>query len=129
MLIKTSDRSSEQELAGALGSRIKELRQRRGLSQRALSQQLCLSKSTVAKYEGGVHAPSLTTLVRLAALLGVTVDSLLGREPRDARLARFLAEVETMEEEPRELVLNLLDLILNAHRVLRERQAAAETPR
>jgi transcriptional regulator with XRE-family HTH domain len=122
-------RSSEQTLAGVLGSRLKELRLRRGLSQRALSQQLGLSKSTVAKYEGGVHAPSLAVLVRLATLLGVSVDSLLRRDRRDPRLARFLVEVELMEEGSRDLVFNLLELILEVYRILGERQTAAEIPR
>jgi transcriptional regulator with XRE-family HTH domain len=122
-------RPSEQKLAAVLGTRLKELRERRGLSQRALSQQLRLSKSTVTKYEGGVHSPSLAVLVRLATVLDVSVDSLLGRERRDPRLARFLVEIEIMEEGSRELVLNLLELILEVHRILAQRETAAEIPR
>jgi transcriptional regulator with XRE-family HTH domain len=122
---KTLD-PSEQELAAVLGSHIKELRERRGLSQRALSQQLRLSKSMVAKYEGGVHMPPITVLVRLAAILGATVDSLLGNAPRDSPLAAHLAEIEAMDETSRELVVNLLGQILEVHRLLHERLRAAE---
>jgi transcriptional regulator with XRE-family HTH domain len=131
MPIKSPNSSSEQELAGVLGSRIKELRERHGLSQRQLSQQLQLSKSMVAKYEGGVHAPPIAVLVRLATLLGVSVDSLLGRDRGDRgdpRLARYFAGIAAMEEGSRELVLNLLDLTLKAYDLLRQHLAAVEMP-
>jgi transcriptional regulator with XRE-family HTH domain len=57
---------SEQELAQVLGSRVKELREGRGWSEGALSQQLRISRSMVAKYKGGVHSPTVGVLVRLA---------------------------------------------------------------
>ncbi|HXO26708.1 MAG TPA: helix-turn-helix domain-containing protein [Thermoanaerobaculia bacterium] len=47
------------------------------------SQQLRISRSMVAKYEGGVHSPTVSVLVRLAGLFGVTLDSLLGRDDRE----------------------------------------------
>src|ERR1700726_2050161 len=70
--------SSEAELAAAVGSRVKSLREERGLSQRALAQHLQVSSSTIAKYEAGVHTPPLAVLVRLAAILDVSLDQLAG---------------------------------------------------
>jgi transcriptional regulator with XRE-family HTH domain len=120
---KTLD-PSERELAAVLGSRIRELRERRGLSQRLLSQQLRLSKSMVAKYEGGVHTPPTAVLVRLATVLGASVDSLLGRDPRDSPLAAYLAEIDAMDATSRELVVSLLELTLKVHRLMRQRLRA-----
>jgi transcriptional regulator with XRE-family HTH domain len=119
---------SEQELAQVLGSRVRTLREARGLSQRALSQQLRLSKSMVAKYEGGVHMPPITVLVRLAAILGATVDSLLGNAPRESPLAAHLAEIEAMDATSRVLVTDAIEGIVHAYRMLFERGAAAGPP-
>ncbi|HVR11796.1 MAG TPA: helix-turn-helix transcriptional regulator [Thermoanaerobaculia bacterium] len=117
---------SELELAQVLGSRVKTLREARGLSQRALSQQLRISKSMVTKYEGGLHAPTVTVLVRLAALFEVTLDSLLGRDVRDPRLMRCLLGIEAMDEPSRIVVIDAIEAIVNAYRMLFERGAAAE---
>jgi transcriptional regulator with XRE-family HTH domain len=117
---------SEQELAQVLGSRVKALREARGLSQRALSQQLRISKSMVTKYEGGLHTPTVTVLVRLAALFEVTLDSLLGRDVRDPRLLRCMLGIETMDESSRIVVVDAIEAIVHAYRLLFQRWAAAE---
>jgi transcriptional regulator with XRE-family HTH domain len=119
---------SELELAQVLGSRVKTLREARGLSQRALSQQLRISKSMVTKYEGGLHVPTVTMLVRLAALFGVTPDSLLGRDVHDPRLLRCLVGIEAMDEPSRILVVDAIEAIVHAYRMLFERGAAAGSP-
>jgi transcriptional regulator with XRE-family HTH domain len=119
---------SEQELAQVLGSRVRTLREARGLSQRALSQQLHISKSMVTKYEGGLHVPTVPMLVRLAALFGVTLDSLLGRDVRDPRLVRCLLAIEAMDEPSHVLVTDAIEGIVHAYRMLFERGAAAGPP-
>jgi transcriptional regulator with XRE-family HTH domain len=133
MATKNRHWPSEEGLAQVLGSRIKELRARRGLSQRELSLQLRLSKSMVAKYEGGVHAPSITVLVRLAGLLGVTLDSLMGLnvgdEVRTPRLVRCLVAIESMDAESQVLVVDAIEAIVNAYRLLFARRAGVSEPR
>jgi transcriptional regulator with XRE-family HTH domain len=119
---------SEQEIAQVLGSRVRTLREARGLSQRALSQQLRISKSMVTKYEGGLHVPTVPMLVRLAALFGVTLDSLLGRDVRDPRLVGCLLGIEAMDEPSRVLVIDAIEGIVHAYRMLFERGAAAVGP-
>jgi transcriptional regulator with XRE-family HTH domain len=125
----TSRWPSEQDLAQVLGSRIKELRVARGLSQRGLSQQLRMSKSIVAKYEGGIHVPSVVVLVRLAELFEVTLDSLLRRAIYDPRLVRCLLAIEAMDPPSRVLVIDAIEGIVNAYRQLFARNGGAEGPR
>jgi transcriptional regulator with XRE-family HTH domain len=128
MSTKTSHGPSEQGLGQVLGSRIKELREGRGWSQRALSQELRISKSMVAKYEGGVHTPTVNLLVRLAGLFGVTLDSLLGRDVCDPRLVRCLRKIQDMDEGSRVAVVDAIEAIVHAYVMLFER-GEGEGPR
>jgi len=72
-----------------LGMKIRDLRKARGLTQRALAGD-DLSVSFISMVEHGRVRPSLETLHRLAARLGVTASSLLsesdGQEEAEARL-------------------------------------------
>jgi transcriptional regulator with XRE-family HTH domain len=56
------------------------VRRRRGLSQDDVAHQARLFKTDVSKYERGVSVPTVARLVRLADVLGVSVDYLLGRD-------------------------------------------------
>ena len=62
-----------------LGEKIKELRERLGLSQRELAARLNLGSGTIANYETGNRSPDYQTLQRLADLFNVSTDYLLGR--------------------------------------------------
>jgi transcriptional regulator with XRE-family HTH domain len=109
---------SERDLAGVVGSRIRQEREHLGLSQRQLASQVDLSRSMIAKYEGGVHTPPVSTLIRLAAVLHVTIDGLLGRPGLEPSLGRFLQAVERMDEPTRRSVLDALDRIVKAYQTL-----------
>jgi transcriptional regulator with XRE-family HTH domain len=58
-----------------------ELRQRQGLSQRALAAKAKMSQTYLCNVEIGKADPSLTTLKRLARALGVNVSELV-KEPQ-----------------------------------------------
>lgn len=63
-----------------LGKQLQQSRQKAGLTQQELCQQADISYSTLAKIErGAIKAPSIFTIERIAAVLGVTLDELLGR--------------------------------------------------
>ena len=70
---------------------IKDLRLRRGLTQKELAQELYLSPSAISQYENGVSRPSRETLDSLAQYFGVSVSFLLG--------ASVNAEVEVLLSE------------------------------
>jgi class 3 adenylate cyclase len=63
----------------ALGDRIKQLREKRGLKQRDVASALQISAQAVSKWERGENAPDIAVLLDLSKLLGVSVDALLGR--------------------------------------------------
>ena len=58
--------------------RLKAARKRKGISQRALAQELEITPSEVSKYEIRVREPGLGKLVGIALALGVSTDYLLG---------------------------------------------------
>lgn len=65
-------------------SQIAMLRQKRGMRQAELADILHISPSTVGMYEQGRRTPSLSMVVRLSRVFGVTVDYLLtGKDPQN----------------------------------------------
>lgn len=62
-----------------LGKAIQKARQNAGLTQQELCQRANLSYSTLAKIErGAIKTPSVFTVQRVASVLGISMDSLLG---------------------------------------------------
>lgn len=57
---------------------LKQQRERRGMSQQALSEVLEVSQGAVGLWESGRREPNFDMLIRLAKLFGVTTDKLLG---------------------------------------------------
>jgi FMN phosphatase YigB (HAD superfamily)/DNA-binding XRE family transcriptional regulator len=63
----------------ALGKALQVARQAAGLTQQDLCQQAQLSYSTLAKIErGAIKTPSVFTVARIASVLGISMDDLLG---------------------------------------------------
>lgn len=59
--------------------RLKELRERRRLSQVTLAMDLNLNQNSISRYETGEREADYTTLIAIADYFGVSVDYLLGR--------------------------------------------------
>jgi len=65
----------------------------RGLSQRALGEQLGMSQPQVARLEVGEHTPTIDTLCRLADTLGLDIDIRIGpREDGRREIPKSLAK-------------------------------------
>jgi transcriptional regulator with XRE-family HTH domain len=60
-----------------MGDRLREARQARGLSLRALAEQLGVSPSLISQVETGRARPSVSTLYAIATNLGISLDELL----------------------------------------------------
>lgn len=60
-------------------ARLKELRQESGLTIEAFANEVGVSKSSVGYYENQNRLPDLATAARMAEVLGVTTDYLVGR--------------------------------------------------
>jgi len=58
--------------------RLKELREKRRLSQDGLALKLSVSQSTISAYEIGERTPDLETLIAIAKFFDVSLDYLVG---------------------------------------------------
>lgn len=61
-----------------IGSRVKELRNQKNLTQEQLANRLSVTKSVISAYENGFRFPSLDVLIQLAYIFNVSTDYLLG---------------------------------------------------
>ena len=62
--------------------RLKELRQKRRISQVKLAMDLNMNQNSISRYETGEREADYETLIALADYFGVSVDYLLGRTDR-----------------------------------------------
>lgn len=82
------------------------------LTQEELGNKVNIKKASISKYERGTMQPSQETLVKLADILGVTVDYLLGRpqkDPRDMEDDEFYASLTEGERQLLEYYRNASD--------------------
>jgi putative transcriptional regulator len=63
-------------------SRLREYRQKAGLSQEALARKLNVSRQTIVNIERGLSEPRVMLAIGLALVLGAAVADLFGKELR-----------------------------------------------
>lgn len=109
-----------------LPSRIKKLREEKGLTQRQFADRFQISPSTIALYEVGKRTPDADTLSKLATFFDVSVDYLLGRtnvrrpeefDPETIAAMRP-SELEGYEDLPEETKQIIKDLIIDVYKRL-----------
>ena len=59
------------------GIRLRTLRKDKGMSQQTLADKVGMTREYVARLEGGLHDPPLSTVVKLAKALQVTLPEFL----------------------------------------------------
>ncbi|MBU0493255.1 MAG: cupin domain-containing protein [Chloroflexi bacterium] len=75
-----------------VGAHVRALRQRRGLSLRALAELCELSPNTISLVERGASSPSVATLHRLATALGVPITAFFEQEGEKVELVLTRAD-------------------------------------
>ncbi len=63
-----------------IGKNIRLLRQRKGLTQEQVAQQLGVTYQAVSKWENDTNTPDIALLPEIAALFGVTIDALFAQD-------------------------------------------------
>lgn len=66
-----------------IGEKIYTLRTKSGMTQEQLAEKMGVSRQAISKWESDVSAPELNKLKSLANLFHVTLDELMGQEPKE----------------------------------------------
>lgn len=100
------------------GARIAELRKERGLTQVQLAERLDVAQQQLASYETGRRRVPVSLLAVLADALSVSVEELLGTEPKAKKrgpapkLERHLERISQLPRARQRFVLQVLDSVL-----------------
>lgn len=62
-------------------NRIREIREKRGLTQKVVSEQLNIPVTTFSQYERGDREPKVATWIKLSELFNTSIDYLVGNAP------------------------------------------------
>jgi transcriptional regulator with XRE-family HTH domain len=85
--------------SGEFPARLRHLRATRKLSQQALADAVGINRMSVNHYEHGNRTPSIDVAARLAEVLGVTVDELLGGDPVEAAIRCLVTDPPRITDE------------------------------
>lgn len=89
-----------------LYEKIKNLRIHSGMSQPQLAERLGVTKSAVNAWEMGMNSPSLSYIIRLAQIFGVSTDYLLGV---NERLTVDITNLDELQKQAVTLMIRLFE--------------------
>lgn len=89
-----------------LGEKIKEYRTSIKMTQQDFAYRLGVTGASVSAYENGTRTPSFDVLVRIANILGVTTDDLLGRK----KSHKITIDVTDLTNEQRKVIQDLIQI-------------------
>jgi transcriptional regulator with XRE-family HTH domain len=95
--------------ASSLGERLRQARNKIGLTQQQVAQQLNITRVAYGHYERGAREVALDQLPALAQVLGTSVEDLLGLSPGPANVGedRLLKAFRRLSQEQKRFVLDL----------------------
>ncbi len=101
---------------------LRQLRKNRDWSQGQLAQKAGIDLQKVSKYERGVSSPPITTLVKIAKALEVSLDylvtgkSISAEKMKNVQLIEKIEEIEKLPLEYQETLVSVLDSFIKRHK-------------
>lgn len=99
-------------------NRLRQLRERKGLTMKDTARALGLPYTTYVNYEKGTREPGSEMLMKLADFFGTSIDYLLGKEDgaspapdQDARIALLNRAAERMTPEQRQRLIDIAKVV------------------
>lgn len=86
---------------------LKRFRKQKGYSRQRLAKALDYGYTAIANYESGRNEPSFDCLIKLAELLDITVDELLGVELKTEE-KKLLSSFKKLDEEKKKMMIDLI---------------------
>lgn len=105
-----------------IAQRLARLRRERGITQQEMAERLGISQPIVSDYERGELRLHGELIVKLATILGVSTDEILGREQRKAngaavknrRLLHRIQEIDRLPKRDQQALLRTIDAFLRS---------------
>lgn len=116
--IRTTVNGKDEQFFKALGARVAQARKARNLTQQQICEQLGIPQQTLANYEGGHVRLPASMLPPLAQILGLTLEELLGQEPKkgkrgpEPRLQQQIDRISKLPKTKQHTVMEMLDMVL-----------------
>ena len=79
--------------------RLRELRNKSGLTQNEIASKLGVSGQTILNWENGIYEPKINQLIQLADLFEVSVDYLVERKSNINKIDDICKELEKISKE------------------------------
>lgn len=79
--------------------RLRELRNKNGLTQNEIANKLGVSGQTILNWENGIYEPKISQLIELADLFDVSVDYLIERKTSVNRASDICNELDKISKE------------------------------
>lgn len=118
--IRTTVNSKDEHFFKALGARVAQARKARNLTQLQLCEQLGIPQQTLANYEGGHVRFPASMLPSLAQILGLSLDELLGQEPKKGkrgpapRLQQQIDRISQLPKAKQHVVMEMLEMVITS---------------
>ncbi|PEM35892.1 helix-turn-helix domain-containing protein [Bacillus pseudomycoides] len=104
-----------------LSIRIKELRKERKWSQKELGEKVDVSESFVSKVESGKKQPSREVTTKIAEVLNVTTDYLLGRSDEEVlnemlnkKFIEMKSRLDSLPETQQEMIMKQMESLMES---------------
>lgn len=97
-----------------LGDNMMLLRKKKGLSQADLGKKIGTSGDVVGRYERGDIKPSIDVVEKIADVLEVSIDYLIGKSKIefDKQAVKRLEDISNLPDEDKNFLINLIDMAL-----------------
>jgi len=102
----------------SFGTRLLEVRKSRGFSQAELAELLNTKPPVIGRYERGEATPSIEVGLKLAKILGVSLDYLTGYTELelDQNALKRIEDISKIPEKDRSFILKALDALLRDYK-------------
>jgi transcriptional regulator with XRE-family HTH domain len=100
------------------GERLAEIRKKRGFSQEELAELLGTKGPAIGRYERSVAKPTIEVAGKLAKILGVSLDYLVGNSDQelDSNTLKRILEVQNLPDDIKEKVFYFIDVSIKDYK-------------
>ena len=103
-----------EDLSKTIGTRIREKREKAGISQKDLAEKVGVTPSAINQYENGTKKPSTDILAKIAVEIDTSSDYLLGIIQEDDEISINFREFEKLTERDKNIIIQNIKFLKEA---------------